>query len=326
LAYLLLIPDPSIVWAFLVYNNKDVAEHCKNADFIISTSPPESSHIVSYFLARKYNLKLVIDMRDGWLDEPLKPVLRKNKWRQFVEEKQEKKTLSLAHTIFVTSENWRELLIKRIPEVKNIVFILTNGYPIFFNNTKQETPYHSINLVHTGRFTGSSSLRQMSLLFKPLIEVLPLVESKCSINLYGEINETEISEMNIWINRFMNLNWELKHHDHVSREEVFKILSQSSGLLLLSASNAAIPSKFFEYLAAKKPILVLTLKDSSLWKICEKLEQTFLIDYIEPIDKVSIRLFIENCATTEHNYKLPFQFSHEYLENVFCKSLLRAKV
>lgn len=54
-----------------------VLAHAAGAAVVISSSPPESTHIGSVRLADALDAKLLVYLRDGWLDEPLKPYLNR---------------------------------------------------------------------------------------------------------------------------------------------------------------------------------------------------------------------------------------------------------
>ena len=106
LAYVVFNPDPSIVWARRVVNHPLVKEYAGNTVCVMSSGPPDSSHIAASRLAERFGAKFIADMRDGWLDEPLKPLLRKYKFQQMREGRLEKRILSQADRIVVTSEVW----------------------------------------------------------------------------------------------------------------------------------------------------------------------------------------------------------------------------
>jgi len=94
------------------------------------------------------------------------------------------------------------------------------------------------------------------------------------------------------------------------------------GLLLLSVLVAAIPSKFFEYLIVRRPILIITLKESSLWDLCSGLPQVYLVDYQDPPKyKSTIISFLERVKMDNGEYLLPEEYRTENLCSVFVEGI-----
>jgi len=325
LAYAMFNPDPGLVWANYAARHPIVLAQARDASFVLSSSPPESAHVGAALLAKKLKTRLVIDMRDGWLDEPLKPLLQNSAFQRWREGRLEKKILKQADTIFVTSELWLDLLAQRLPFVKNKIHQLTNGYPrseLFdLSSPKKRLPHKPIHLVHAGRFTGSSLLRKVSYLLSPLWMGLNDTSPKGIITLLGELEEQDKKEIMPWQEKFATKGWSIVLMDALPRAQMMDFLVQADGLLLLSASHAAIPSKLYEYLLLQKPIFTSTPKNSATWRISEGLEQIFVVDYSQP-KKEAAESFLSACLNTEKKYAIPSQFSEEALSDIFIKSLL----
>ena len=69
--------DEFYFWSIKILKIKGLNELLKNAKLIISSSPPNSAHIAAYKISKKYSIPFLTDLRDGWMDEPLKPKLDK---------------------------------------------------------------------------------------------------------------------------------------------------------------------------------------------------------------------------------------------------------
>ncbi len=176
-AYFLLIPDPLIFWVLKVFRDKSILSMIKDARVIISSSPPESAHVLAFKISNLTGAKLIIDLRDGWLDEPLKNVL-KIYLRRFIEKSLEKKILIKADTIFVTSKNWKKLLQNRIVELQDKISVLSNGYPLQSKaNSSQKYRIHKqILLLHAGRFKAGRNTHDISLIIRPLSSLLNYIQ------------------------------------------------------------------------------------------------------------------------------------------------------
>lgn len=327
-AYLLFNPDPSVVWAKRVANHSLVLNQGQGISWILSSNPPESSHVAAFVLAKRLRAELIVDMRDGWLDEPLKPILKQLPWRKWQEKRLERKILNQAKKIFVTSVVWQKMLEERLPFAKGKTVVLTNGYPQ--NNTKIEkenlniknSESKKITLIHAGRLTASSYVRDVSILLKSLLIGIKHIKTKGYITFLGNLENQDLETLNHWHPHFQEEQWTLNPQSAIPREKVLSKLISSDGLLLLSNENARIPAKFFEYLATRKPILAVTLKNSAVWQISNEIPQVFLVDIKQNYDTSTIvQEFIKACSSRKYDTEVPKDFREEELSRIFYHSL-----
>ena len=94
LVSILSIPDENRLWARKVLKQPLVNNNIEDISFVVSSSPPHSSHIVALNISKNLNVPAIVDLRDGWLDEPLRSILRNSKLRFYLEGKLEKKILT----------------------------------------------------------------------------------------------------------------------------------------------------------------------------------------------------------------------------------------
>jgi hypothetical protein len=107
----------------------------------------------------------------------------------------------------------------------------------------------------------------------------------------------------------------------VPRAEALARVRQAHGLLLLSASDAAIPSKTFEYLPSGRPILTITRRHGALWRLGQDLPQMFLVDPADPEGWTSqVDAFLTACAGGDA-YAVPEQFTDSALGRRFLELL-----
>ena len=60
------IPDSRIGWNYFAFKKaKEIIKHNK-IDYIITTGPPHSSHLIGQKIYNKYKLKWIVDLRDPW--------------------------------------------------------------------------------------------------------------------------------------------------------------------------------------------------------------------------------------------------------------------
>jgi len=318
--------DRDLVWSLVLINKSIVKNFCKDAKYIISSSPPESIHLASHLLSKKFKLKLIVDMRDGWIDEPMRPNIGKHSFKRMIETKWEFMVLKQASVIFVTSIFWKNLLEKRLPIVVGKTTLLTNAYPeelISSNKSKERKFDNEISLLHTGRFTGTRSTNKMSILLRPLYNAFKSrTDIRVKLILLGNLLLNDLNEMEYWKQQFDITNCTLIARDRMPREEMFIEITKVDGLLLLAASKAFFPSKTFEYIKSAKPILAVTSKGSTIWEIGQNLPQMFLYDYIaQKPDYTPVEGFLKACQTGIYEHNIPIEYSEKYLSKIFLDTI-----
>ncbi len=325
-SYQIYNPDPGAVWARHAAADKNVIQHARGADWVISSSPPESAHVAARTIASRAGAKLVVDLRDGWLDEPLKPSLRKPGQKRMREAALEANIVTSAHHIFVTSGTWKKMLAKRFPAAEKKIEVLTNCYPedsppVEVDNIDRKKD--SITLLHAGRFMGSSNRRRPSLLLEPLLACAADAGVKAKIILMGGLLESDMKEIRHYEKSAKKCGWSINRRKPVAKSEMLKIISDVDGLLLLSVSNAAIPSKLFDYIWARKPVLSASPPGSEVWNISSGIPQFFNVD-IESANSnrpVAVSSFIESCASGNIESEMPESFSIETQKHIFLETL-----
>lgn len=326
LSYWLFMPDPSVVWARFAASHPLVLAATKGASLILSSSPPESAHLGAWKLSQRCGIPHIVDMRDGWIDEPLKPFLVTSPIRRWREARLEANILLHASAIFVTSEVWRDLLCKRLPKVFTKVAVLTNGYPKNpLNNSHQvkERSSDSIVLIHAGRFTGSSLSRTPDLLLLPLLKGVRQHHTEGTIKLFGSLSADDKNVIDRYALSFGQHGWQIECPGVIPHNELLQVISKADGLLLLSASFAAVPSKLFEYIPTKNPILVVTKSNSATWRICKKLTQAVLIEYGKEVDVDCIFEYLKMVKTRCYVSSLPDDYTEETLKRIFYDDMIK---
>lgn len=274
-------PDPTVAWARVAARHSLVVQATKGAAFILSSNPPESAHVGAWLLSRRTGVPHIVDMRDGWLDEPLKPLLRTSALRRWQEGRMEARILRDAKGIQVTSDVWKKLICDRFPAFAPKVQVLTNGYPQHAASPPPmppKGPRDEFLLIHAGRFMESDKRRTPGLLLEPLLHNLSGRSQSGVVQLIGPLSKDELTIIESFKARFAAIGWRIECPGRLPRSEVLERVPTADGLLLLSASHAALPSKLFEYIPTGRPLFVVTHKGSATWNVCALLPQATLIE------------------------------------------------
>jgi glycosyltransferase involved in cell wall biosynthesis len=313
-------PEPTIVWSRRAAAHPSVLEAARGARGVISSSPPESAHVAAARLARKMGAAFIMDMRDGWLDEPLRPLLQTSRLRRWREGRLEKRLLQQAQCIFVTSAVWREMLEARIPALRQKVVVLTNAYPGEEMPKRRPARNGSLTLLYSGRLLGGGGqARRAGFLLELLLAGLAGYQGpKGVFHFLGNLSPEDLSELAQYRPRFEERGWRITSQPAVPRKEMFDQVAAADGLLLLSGSHAAVPSKTFEYVASGKPVLAACPEQSAVWRIAAELPQFFLADFARPERAAgAVQEFLRACSAGDAPFEVPIQYSEQHLKEIF---------
>lgn len=280
---LFVYPDMSVLWSLSASANAVVRAQCRGADWVISSSPPESVHVGAHRLSRHLGASWMMDMRDGWLDEPLNPWLKSDAFRPWIESRMESAFVRHASCVTVTSEVWKTMLEQRIEGIAHKVHVLMNAAPDVEPSSRPPT-YSSgdrIRLLHAGSLEASSRVRTAERFYSALETLIRAAPGPVEVVFAGNLRPHEKDILKRLTDEVSTCD--VRCRPPVSHAEALAEMQRSHGLLLLSNSKAAIPSKLFDYLAAGRPVFtVADPADSALWGLCESIPAVHRFDWHDP--------------------------------------------
>ena len=257
---------------FPILTNLFLFRLLQNTSFVIISTPP-SSLLITSWVVRLFKKKLIIDVRDLWIDalSSLGYVNKDNfiiKWVKRFEINCWKKANLLLVNSITTSERIKQILGKNSTNIKYLPF--SPDLDIFqkHNNKKEK------QIVYIGNFGISQAL-------EVLINAMPIIISKIpeiNLKLYGGgFCESKIRNLV----KELKLEKSIHFFNPVSRNEIPSILSKSLiGIVSLQDNEglrSAIPTKTFEYLACSLPIVAYG-KSDELKRIIEESNAGVYID------------------------------------------------
>jgi hypothetical protein len=221
---------------------------------------------------------------------------------------------------------WQQLLEKRIPITRGKVTLLTNMYPVEAGGLPAESwmPNEAgrLKLVYAGRFTGSRPTRSADRLLEPLLAGLRLNPSRGEVTFVGGLAAEDLKQLDNYRMRFEEAGWSLACAASMPRDKLVRYLATADGLLLLTVGQATVPLKFYDYLAARRPILAVTPRGSAVMQIGETLRHVFLLDLEARASGAQrVREFLNACTDPNARYELPTQFDPSELAKVFLNAL-----
>lgn len=254
----LLVPEPLVAaWAPFARARALRLQRSERFDCVITTSPPESAHLVGAALHRS-GVPWVADVRDAWGFESLRPRLPTALQRR-LDERLERRWLGGADEVVCVSRPAADDLRDRLGIEATLI---PNGWDPDLDAAAGNRAPDAIapqadraTLVYTGRF-GSYGRDP-----RPLVEALaalaraePDVASRLELLVAGPLTDdearllaTDVSPAQITV------------AGSVTREQALALQRNADALLLLASPTRTqlLNIKLFEYLAAGRPILAL---------------------------------------------------------------------
>jgi len=246
---LLDFPDSNIGWLpYAVPAASRLFESWK-PELILASSPPPTSLVVAYRLARKFGIPWVADLRDLWMDHPY---YKPPGWRKAVEERLERRVLSSAAGMVTVSEPLAESLKAKFGKQASVVL---NGFDPADYPESSEVPFDDgrLKILYTGMIYPGK--RDPSPLFEALQTLGPLAE-RVRVVFHGNFLETvrPLAERH-GVGHLVAVN------EPVPYKESLQMQTRADVLLLLLWSDpterGVYTGKMFEYLGARRPILAI---------------------------------------------------------------------
>jgi glycosyltransferase involved in cell wall biosynthesis len=254
----LVVPEPlALAWAPFARGAAGRLHREHRFDCVISSSPPESGHLVARPVQRR-EAAWVADLRDAWTFEPLRPRFP-TRFQRRLDERLERRLLSAADAVVCVSRPAAEDLRRRgIADP----LLVHNGWdpetappPAEDGETGAALDPERVSLVYTGRF-GSYGRDP-----EPLVRALrslanedPKTAARLELVIAGPLTEAERRLMASDVDPArIVLTGALPH------EQAIALQRQADALLLIAQpTRTQLPNyKLFEYLAADRPILAL---------------------------------------------------------------------
>jgi glycosyltransferase involved in cell wall biosynthesis len=242
------LPDGQIGWyPYAVAAGRRLLQGWR-PDVIYASAMPVTSLLVADALARDSGIPWVAELRDLWMDNPY---LDLPVWRRRVERRLEARVIGAARGLVTISEPLAETLRRRFAAPVEVV---TNGFdPEDYPVGARPASDGVVRIVHTGMIYEGR--RDPSPLFQALAE---LGEGARQIRLafYGRY----LSIIEPLAERY-GVRGSVEIHDPVPHREALRIQAEADILLLLlwndTREKGSFTGKVFEYLGARRPILVI---------------------------------------------------------------------
>ncbi|MCX6175229.1 MAG: hypothetical protein NTZ27_10790 [Ignavibacteriales bacterium] len=269
------IPDARKFW--IRPSVKFLSKYLKDnpVDVLFTNGPPQSTHMIAYEIKRNLKIPWHADFQDPWTQVDYFPQLMLNPISKKIHEAKEQLVFRWADKVTICSDTWKN-------DLESIgakdVGVIVWGY--------DEDDFQNINVPLSKKFTLShfGSLgpdRNAKTLWKALSIIAnenKQFANNLEIELVGFVGHAIVDEI-----KSLGLTGNLNLSDHISRKETLESMHQSQILLLILNDmpnvNGRLPGKLFEYLASRRPILVVGPEESDASKIVHGVNAGYTCDF-----------------------------------------------
>jgi glycosyltransferase involved in cell wall biosynthesis len=261
-------PDENIGWYdYAVLAGEKILQK-EQIDAILSSSRPQTCHLIAKTLTKKYHLPWVADFRDLWTQNHYSHY---SQLRKYFEKKLEIETLKNASAITTVSQPLEDKLGALHKDKK--IFLIKNGFdPEFVNKETDVDQFFKI--VYTGfLYEGKRDPAQFFAVIDDLCDKEFIKRDDIKIDFFGSDSREDWLHEEIVKYHLQDL---VTLHGEVSHKTALAEQRKAQMLLLLTWNNpeeeGVYTGKLFEYLAAHRPILSLGYTEGGVVK--ELLVQT----------------------------------------------------
>ena len=293
-----LVPDSEIFWALgsLLKSFKIVKK--EKPLIILSSGPSHSSHLIALFLKITLGVKWVVEFRDPWTMNPFN-ISKPYKILKIVDDWLEKIVLKKANIINVTSSKYKDQFLEKYEFLNtNKITYIPNGFDpedfdnILLNKNKKFT------IVHSGNFYQHRSSKKIIEALIYMFDNNLLNRENIEVKFIGILDDLGVDIIN---NSNYRDNFIIT--GFVSHQESIKEISNSDLLLLIPGpGDGTMPGKFYEYLAASKPIFCIANEGPAKYLIEKYKLGIVSIDHDEIIIANNLNELISNITNKIFKY------------------------
>ncbi len=249
-----LIPDSKIFWKSSAIELAEKIIQENGIDLIYATAPPYTDFLIACELKEKFNIPLVIDYRDSWIDCPnnfYPTPLHKNKHK-----KMETGVLKCADKVVTINYRIKELIHLRYPFVdEKKVSVIPQGFdPEDFESHNTTEPKKKMRISYSGSFLNYYTPKHFIDGLKLAVDKLPELKENIEACFIGTFPE----EYKAYINQ-LGLSNAVNIVGYVEHSACTKYLAESDVLWMMinksERSDLHSTGKLYEYFGAGKPIL-----------------------------------------------------------------------
>ncbi len=271
-----LIPDPRRFWVKPSIKFLKTYIEKNTIDAVITTGPPHSMHLIGLELKQRFpHLPWIADFRDPWTNIDFYKELNLTKTADAIHRKLEKKVVQSADVVVVVSNEMVKEFSVHHPKRTQLI---TNGFDADDARNVQAELDKKFSLAHIGTLNAARNPQTLWKALSTLAAESADFKRDLQIQLIGKTDFSVLEDLKRY-----NLSENLQKIEYLSHSEAIEKQNSAQVLLLLinRSANAKgiLTGKFFEYLAAKRPILAIGPTDGDVANVLAETQAGEIVDF-----------------------------------------------
>ncbi len=294
------IPDARAFWirpsvAFLTRHLKE-----NPVDAIVSTGPPHSMHLIARTVSSRLKIPWLADFRDPWTNIDFYRDLHLTSFADKKHRSLEHQVLSGASAVTVIGDG---MALDFAKIVNRHYDVITNGFdPDDLTGPSEIRHDLKFSIAHIGTLSGSRNPETLWQSLHSLLEEIPALAGDLEIKLVGKTDFSVLESV-----ERAGLTPYLSKISYLPHQEAVTCQRQSQLLLLIinDTPNAGmiLTGKFFEYLAAGRPILCLGPEQGDAASILQETGAGIMIGYG---DIERMKTYLRSCYRQFREGSIPY--------------------
>ena len=269
------LPDPRRGWNRFAYKKAKELISTYGITHVVTTSPPHSTQLIGLKLKKNLKICWLADLRDPWTGIYYREQLYPAFWASWYNRSREKKVMAAADKVIVVSQDMKERFLSKTQVPSGKIEVIFNGFDEEdFANQSGSIPAGKIVITYAGTIASGYPVEGLLQAFSLLPETdQALFHFRFIGKISAEIQQKFLSA--IPETQFENLGY-------IEHARIPGLLVQSSVLLLVIPdapdNKGILTGKLFEYLASRRPVLLLGPVDGDAAAIIRETESGYTCD------------------------------------------------
>jgi glycosyltransferase involved in cell wall biosynthesis len=270
------LPDARRGWnKFAIKKAGEIIKQ-ENLNCVITTGPPQSTHLIGLKLKKRYHIKWVADLRDPWSSNYYNehfPRLKSTEKRDY---RLETSVLNNADCVTVVSKGMYDDFVDRSKRIE----VIPNGFDHTDIPEKRKNTTTVFLMSYIGNFKQNQDVPAFWEALIALKNELPDFQKYFKLKFTGNINEQTVERI-----KQLELNDIVEFESHISHQEAVQRMVDCNLLFFVipqaKHNKPIITGKLFEYVASRTPILSIGPGDGNASKILENQHRDKMLDYTD---------------------------------------------
>jgi len=251
---ILFLPDRYITWYPFAFKKAKEIINSERIDVIYSTAFPLTAHLIAMKLRKKFKIPWIADFREGEV-EVERTGYSSSRFKYKISSILERKIMREADLVLTAWEDAKDLfLVKYKGIVNNKITCISHCTDTeILQSAELKEKSKKFTIIFVGEFLHEYSWKFFEIL-RMIFEERLFERNRVEVLIIGCIKR------NIFIKKeieFLGLEDVVRLVDYLSLKDYFSVLLSADAMLLPCVLKYSPPLKLFDYLFAKKPIIIL---------------------------------------------------------------------